>query len=193
MQFAPLRAPRSRNVSCKNPAVLIEMSLAHFQGNQVKDCASEIFFGDTHSLFLMHFTQISIRIIFNKNNKTQQIIDPLPSENRWIYIQVKSTGQLCCAEQLGSFITEAGLAVLPLVSGALHILKWHLEIWTGTVEPIIKGKGDLDYLEVNPEIVFTWTCKNDISMHVSVYKPDAAPASLHAACALLQISVLMGF
>lgn len=53
----------------------------------------------------------------------------------------------------------------------------------------MKGKGDLDYLEVNPEIIFTWTCKNDISMHVSVYKPN----SLHAECALLQINVLMGF
>lgn len=44
MQFTPLRAPWSRNVSCKNPAVLIEMSLAHLQGNQVKDYTSAVFF-----------------------------------------------------------------------------------------------------------------------------------------------------
>lgn len=193
MQFAPLRAPWSSNVSCKNPAVLIEMPLAHFQGNQVKDYTSAVSFGDTHSLFLMHFTQISIRMIFKENNKTQRNIDPLPSENRWIYILVKPTGQLCCAEELRSFISEVGFAVLPLVSGALHILKWHLETWTDTGEPIIKGKGDMDYLEVNPEIIFIWTCKNYVSMHVSVYKPDAAPASLCADCVLLEINVLMGF
>jgi len=71
MQFAPLRAPQSRNASCKNPAVLIEMSLEHFQGNQVKDYTSAVFFGDTLSLFSKHFIQISIRMIFIENNKTQ--------------------------------------------------------------------------------------------------------------------------
>lgn len=71
MQFAPLRAPRSRNVSCKIPAVLIEMSLAHFQGNRVEDYTSAVFFGETDSLFLMHFTRISIRMIFKENNKMQ--------------------------------------------------------------------------------------------------------------------------
>lgn len=71
MPFTPLRAPWSRNVSSKNPAVLIEMSLAHFQGNQVKDYTSAVFFGDKHSLFLMHFTQISNSMILKENNKPQ--------------------------------------------------------------------------------------------------------------------------
>lgn len=46
--------------------------------------------------------------------------------------------------------------------------------------PIIKGKADLDCLKVNPEIIFAQTCKNDISMHASAYKPDATTASLQA-------------
>lgn len=46
--------------------------------------------------------------------------------------------------------------------------------------PIIKGKADLDCLEANPEIISAWTCKNDISINVSVYKPDVPPASIQA-------------
>lgn len=74
MQFAPLRAPGSRNVSCKNPAVLMEMSkfLSHiFRETRSKITPLQYFFGSTHSLFLMHFTQISIRIMFKENNKSQ--------------------------------------------------------------------------------------------------------------------------
>lgn len=74
MQFAPLRAPQSRNVSYKNPAVLMEMStfLSHiFRKTRSKITPLQYFFGNTHSLFLMHFTQISIRIIVKENNKSQ--------------------------------------------------------------------------------------------------------------------------
>lgn len=141
----------------------------------------------------MHFTQISIRIIFKENNKSQWRNGPSALRKQVNTHPGQSGGQPWCAEEMGSSVSEAALAVLPPVSRALHILKWHLEIQTGTLEPIIKGKRDLDYLEVNPEIIFTWTCKNDIGMHVSVHKTAAAPASLHAECALLQINILMGF